>query len=339
MQTYQTTQAQLRAMVDDGVVPGMSYCLFERDWQVEAVRGLAQIEPTPERLRPGMLYDLASLTKVVATVPVIAILLQSGRLSLDDPVSRYLPEFSNDQVKIYHLLTHSSAIGGYIKNRDDLDAKQLTTALLTNQTSGVNRDRLIRYADVNFIYLGWIAERILGQPIHVLARELVFAPLQMTQITDQPVATQTVPTSIDQRRGLLRGQVHDPKGAVLGSHCGSAGFFAPLTDLITFSRALVGTNLAGLLTEQTMAQLFSDQTRMVSPHLRGLGWKLVPNPATHRFLISHTGYTGTLLVLDRDHDRGLIMLTNRVHPRGKNNRYLDRRDQIITTYLREMGEN
>lgn len=109
--------------------------------------------------------------------------------------------------------------------------------------------------------------------------------------------------------------------------------------MITFSRALVGTNLAGLLTEQTMAQLFSDQTRMVSPHLRGLGWKLVPNPATHRFLISHTGYTGTLLVLDRDHDRGLIMLTNRVHPRGQNNRYLDRRDQIIATYLREMGEN
>ncbi len=127
---------------------------------------------------------------------------------------------------------------------------------------------------------------------------------------------------------------------MLGSHCGSAGFFAPLTDLITFSRALVGvTNLAGLLTEQTMAQLFSDQTRMVARHLRGLGWKLVPNPATHRFLISHTGYTGTLLVLDRDHDRGLIMLTNRVHPRGQNNRYLDRRDQIIATYLREMGEN
>jgi CubicO group peptidase (beta-lactamase class C family) len=336
LEKYSATQAQLRALEEDGVVPGISYCLFEHDWQVEYVSGMAQLTPTPEVLRPGMLYDLASLTKVLATTPVIGIYLQEGRLSLDDPVTKYLPAFDDERVRIYHLLTHSSSIGGYIKNRDQLGASQLKEALLTQLSGNKNLSRLIRYADVNFIYLGWIAEQIGGKPIHQLAKELVFDPLGMMETTDHPDPAWAVPTVISPNGVLLRGRVHDPKGAVLGEHCGSAGIFAPLKDVVNFSRALIETNLGGLLTDQTVAQIFSDQTRMPHPHLRGLGWKLIPTPVGKNFLASHTGYTGTWLVLDKQNDRGMVVLTNRVHPTGQNDVFLDRRDQIIATYVREM---
>ncbi|WP_278589317.1 serine hydrolase domain-containing protein [Limosilactobacillus pontis] len=338
MERYQKTIKQLNAMVDDGVVPGMTYLIFDgkREWR--ASRGWAQLKPTREKLRPKMVYDLASLTKVVGTVPVVAMLIQEGRLGLDDPVQQYLPEFGDPRPTIRNLLTHTSGIRGYIPHRNVLPADRLITAFLTSQTVDSTLNRQIRYADVNYLYLGWIVERLCGRPVQEVIAQRVLTPLGMKTATFQPGITSSVPTEIQDGRGLIRGQVHDPKGYILGTRCGCAGLFAGLSDLVIFSRQLIENQLGGLLDAKIVDAMFIDQTRIPGPHSRSLGWKLLHDQEDDHLLISHTGFTGTWLILDRQTDQGFIFLSNRVHPTAANQEYLNRRDQIYATYLREKAK-
>lgn len=335
MERYQETIKQLNAMVDDGVVPGMTYLIFDGKQEWTATRGWAELKPTQEKLRPGMVYDLASLTKVVGTVPVVAMLIQEGRLHLDDPVRQYLPEFDDPRPTIRNLLTHTSGIHGYISHRNSLPADKLVTAFLTQQTVASTLNRQICYADVNYLYLGWIIERVCGQPVQAVIAQRVLKPLGMTTATFQPTPADAVPTEIQPGRGLIRGQVHDPKGYILGDRCGCAGLFAGLNDLTIFGRQLIENRLGGLLNAKLIDALFVDQTPIPGPHSRSLGWKLLHDRGDGHLLISHTGFTGTWLILDRQTDQGFIFLSNRVHPTAANQEYLNRRDQIYATYLRE----
>ena len=337
MKQYSQKVKQLNAMVHDGVVPGISYLIFEGSERIRQVRGLAQTRPYPEPLMDGMEYDLASLTKVVGTVPVIAMLLQAGKLKLTDPVHKYLPEFVDNRPTIRNLLTHTSGIAGYIPHRNALSPAELRQGYLSQMHVDSALNRQIRYADVNFLYLGWIIEKICQAPVQDVIMERVLKPLGMTGATFDPKPAQCVPTEIQPQRGLIRGTVHDPKAFILGKHCGCAGLFATLNDLEIYGRALIETNLNGLLQPKMVDRLFQDQTPLVGKHSRSLGWKLLHSRAAdHHLLISHTGYTGTWLILDRNTDQGMIVLTNRVHPTAKNQAYLTRRDKIFATYLHEM---
>ncbi|WP_251576231.1 serine hydrolase domain-containing protein [Limosilactobacillus agrestimuris] len=334
-QQYQKTIAGLNAMVDQGIVPGVSYVLFDHDQEYREVRGLAEIQPDKEQLRAGMQYDLASLTKVIGTVPVIAMALQERKITLDDPVQKYLSEFSDPRPTIRHLLTHTSGICGYIPHRDELTATELKLAYLTQQHVDESFNRQIKYADVNFLYLGWIAERIFGKPIQQLITEKVLEPLKMVEATFRPLSQNAVPTEIQPQRGLIRGVAHDPKAYILGEECGCAGLFASLDDLLKYSRALIETNLNDLLKGKIVDQMFMDQTLIPEEHSRSLGWKLLHATNDRHLIISHTGFTGTWLILDKKEDQGMIVLTNRVHPSAKNDDYLWARDQLFATYLHE----
>ncbi len=334
MNKYDLTITKLHQMVKEGVVPGVSYLIFDHQHTIKEVTGMAQIYPETEILKPGMLYDIASLTKVIGTVPVIAQLIQKGTLSLDDPVKKFLPEFNDDRPTIRNLLTHTSGITGYIPHRNELTASELKNAFLTKMHVEDSLNRQIKYADVNYLYLGWIIERIYNQPVQKVITEQVLKPLNMPTATFRPQPANCVPTEVQEKRGLIRGETHDPKGYILGESCGCAGLFASLKDLEVFSHALIENNLKGLLTSETTDLLFTDQTRIPGPHSRSLGWKLF-HAKDHHLLISHTGFTGTWMVLDRQTDQGLIVLTNRVHPSAKNQEYLDARDQLFAIYLKE----
>lgn len=338
MKKYGQTLQQLNSLVTDKVVPGISYLIFDGQKKWSAVRGLAELQPTKEELRPGMLYDLASLTKVVGTVPVVAMLLQEGRLGIDDPVQKYLPEFNDPRPTIRNLLTHTSGITGYIPHRNELSATELKHAFLVDEHVNDTLNRQIYYADVNYLYLGWIIERLCQAPVQDVITQRVLQPLGMKTATFHPQPNQAVPTEIQPRRGLIRGQVHDPKGYILGNQCGCAGLFAGLSDLTIFSRQLIENNLGNLLSSAMIDALFTDQTPIPGPHSRSLGWKLLHDPQDGHLLISHTGFTGTWLILDRQTDQGFIFLSNRVHPTAQNQEYLNRRDQIYATYLREKDE-
>ncbi|MCC4325042.1 beta-lactamase family protein [Limosilactobacillus reuteri] len=334
MNKYDLTITKLHQMVKEGIVPGVSYLIFDRQHTIKEVTGMAQVYPETERLKPDMLYDVASLTKVIGTVPVIAMLIQKGALALDDPIKKFLPKFNDDRPTIRNLLTHTSGIAGYIPHRNELDAVELKKAFLTKMHVEDSLNRQIKYADVNYLYLGWIIERIYNQPVQKVIAEQVLKPLKMPTATFRPQPANCVPTEVQEKRGLIRGETHDPKGYILGENCGCAGLFASLKDLEIFSHALIENNLNGLLTSETTKLLFTDQTRISGPHSRSLGWKLFHAKDRH-LLISHTGFTGTWMVLDRQTDQGFIVLTNRVHPSAKNQEYLDARDQLFAIYLKE----
>lgn len=333
---YARTIALLREMVTKKVVPGVSYAIFDHERTISQVLGFAELQPQQVRLREGMQYDLASLTKVIGTVPIIALLIQAGALSLDDRVVKYLPEINNQEVRVRNLITHTAAIEGFIPHRNELPADELLHDLLTMEHIGPNLNHNILYTDIGFIYLGLIAERIWGQPIQILSQRHIFKPLGMTRTTYTPHWQDCVPTAIEKRRGLIRGQAHDPKGYILQRHCGSAGLFSTLDDLLKFSHALIETNLNGILTSDTVEMMFTDQTPLRGVHNRGLGWKLLhAHTADHHSVISHTGFTGTWIILDRQSDQGMIVLSNRVHPSADNDDYLNYRGHIMATYMDE----
>ena len=161
--------------------------------------------------------------------------------------------------------------------------------------------------------------------------------LNMKETTFKPFAINSVPTEVQKERGLIRGTAHDPKAYVLGSECGCAGMFSTLDDLLLYSHALIETNLNGLLDNWMVDQLPKDQTLIPGEHSRSLGWKLLHAVNDRHLIISHTGFTGTWLILDREEDQGMIVLTNRVHPTAKNEAYLQARDRLYATYLHERG--
>ncbi|MDF9446000.1 serine hydrolase, partial [Limosilactobacillus mucosae] len=114
MRAYQNTIRSLNTMVESGIVPGISWAIFEGQETLKNVTGLAQLQPQKEALKDGMLYDVASLTKVVGTIPLIMQLKDEGQLDWDDPVVNWLPELNDDRATIRNLITHTSSIEGYI---------------------------------------------------------------------------------------------------------------------------------------------------------------------------------------------------------------------------------
>lgn len=335
---YQNTIRQLHALVAEQIVPGVSYAIFDGEHVQSEVFGNSQLVPTVQPLWSHAKYDVASLTKVVGTTTVILKMVQDGLISVDDEICRYLPAFTDSQVTIRHLLTHTSGITGYIPNRNQLSPAELTTALLHLQV-GPDFNTRVKYADIGFIYLGWIIEHFYHRAVQDVITQEVLEPLKMSGTTFQPVAAQCVPTEAHPQRGLIRGSTHDPKGYILGAHCGCAGMFATLNDLTQFGQSLVTDRLGGLLTPETMAHLVVDQTPMPGYHGRSFGWRVLPTgDVDGHMVLYHTGFTGTWMVLDCQTQQGFIMLSNRVHPSADNQPFIDCRHQIVATYLTEKAE-
>ena len=334
MRDYKQTQRVIQDLLDDQIVPGVSYALIDGSEVYQTVKGDAQWWPEHEPLKPGMLYDLASLTKVVGTTTALLQLVEQGQLSVDDKLAQFVPGWHDKRISLRDLLTHTSAVAEYIPHRNELTASELKKAFLAKMHVEDSLNRQIKYADVNYLYLGWIIERIYDQPVQNVITEQVLKPLNLPTATFNPTPANCVPTEVQTKRGLIRGETHDPKGYILGESCGCAGLFASLKDLEIFSHALIENNLNGLLTSETIDLFFTDQTRIPGPHSRSLGWKLF-HAKDHHLLISHTGFTGTWMVLDRQTDQGFIVLTNRVHPSAKNQEFLAARDQLFAIYLTE----
>ncbi|WP_125767392.1 serine hydrolase domain-containing protein [Lapidilactobacillus wuchangensis] len=332
---YPRTQALLSSLLQQKIIPGLSYAIIDGQTVLTKVQGDKQWLPDPEPLRPGLLYDLASLTKVVGTATVIFELLAAGKCQLDDPVQRYLPSFQDQRVTLRHLLTHTSGIAGYIPNRNQLSAPELKKALLALPVTATFEQKMV-YTDVGFLYLGWIVAAICQQPIQQVITERVLQPLRLTNSSFTPTAARCVPTTY-QAGHLRQGQVHDPKAQILGADCGSAGLFADLADLITFSQWYLGQrpDLPTLVSEQFRQNLAQDWTGHQLG--RSLAWDLRTASDGHQLLF-HTGFTGTFLLLDLQRQQALIVLSNRVHPQQKNDRFLVAREAIVQSFIQELTD-
>ncbi|ALO04711.1 serine hydrolase domain-containing protein [Lactiplantibacillus paraplantarum] len=339
MGTFKRTEAQINEMVQKQVIPGASYALIDGPEIHTGQMGVAQVKPTIKPLWADAMYDLASVTKVVGTTTVALQLIQNGLLEIDRPVHDYLPSLQSTTITSRNLMTHTSGLSGYILNRNTLSAEALLAALQQLPISNRNRNHRVVYTDLGLIIMGQVIERIVGEAIQPLITERVLRPLGLWHTSFQPSREKVVPTTYSVQTGLLQGIVHDPKAQVLGEHCGSAGLFASVTDLVRFSQLMLGQiDVPTVLTQATIANLYQDWTP--NRHLRrSFGWNLWHRQAETAPVIFHTGYTGTLLMLDRQRQQGFVFLSNRVHPVANNQTFLPARRQLIAAWLADTVTN
>jgi CubicO group peptidase (beta-lactamase class C family) len=265
----------------------------------------------PERT----LYDLASLTKVVATSAAAMVLVDQGRLGLDDPVARYLPEFRDgvkSQVTIRQLLTHTSGlpVGRDLPRGSRTRARRvvLRTPLVTLP------DERSAYSDVGVDVLGFVIERVTRMPLDKFARRAIYTPLGMRNTTFRPSsenASRIAPTE----NGVPRGVVHDRNARALGGVAGHAGLFATAADLAIFAQFMLerGSYHGKRLVRDNTVALFT--TRWTGAGRQALGWETCAGGGScGQYLgptaFGHTGFTGTSIWVDPDRDLFVIVLTN-----------------------------
>lgn len=296
------------------------------------------------------LWDMASLTKVVALTSVMMKLVEDGRLNLDAPVQRYIPEFKGQwkrRVTVRHLLTHSSGLPSwrplYKEATSPADALALAISTPLDTLPGI---RMV-YSDLGAIILGEIAHRITKRALDRYATEKIFGPLGMSETFYQPdtsLRSRTAPTEIDPwRQRHLRGEVHDENAYALGGVSGHAGLFSSAHDLARLARAyLNGGMLDGhrVWSKRTIQQFTRVQNASLSH--RALGWETATGANSGgRFMSSsafgHTGFTGTSMWIDPDNDVFVVLLSNRVNPTRENRRITAVRTALADSVMSLMG--
>lgn len=326
-----TLRATLDRGVADGAFPGAYAAVGTADG-VLAEYGAGRLDRT-DATRPDArtVWDLASLTKVVGTTSAMLQLVAEGRVALDAPVTRYLPEWrvsGADAITVGRLLTHSSGLPAwrplYKEASDSTSALALALATAPDAAPGAR----YLYSDLNAILLGRIVRAVSGAPLDRYLATRVFAPLGMRDTGFNPPAAERAriaPTEFDPwRQRQLRGEVHDENAAILGGVSGHAGLFSTGADLARFARAyLAGGTLDGsrVFDAATIAAFARVQDSTLSR--RALGWETPTggNSAGHyltRSAIGHTGFTGTSLWMDRERGVFVLLLTNRVNPTRAN---------------------
>jgi CubicO group peptidase (beta-lactamase class C family) len=320
----------LRRGVEEGLVPGACAAVGTADGTLRAeAYGWAQLTPRKRRLDLELLFDCASLTKIVVTTTLVLQALERARLFLGDRVASLLPEFGaagKGDVTLRHLLAHTSGLPAWIDVAANGMGRSAALRTVFNTPLARPTGSAVVYSDLGFITLGEVLDRTLDAPLERLARESVFGPLGLRNATFKPEdPVRCVPTEVmESRGGLISGEVHDDNAFHMGGVAGHAGLFAPLTDLERFARMwLGGGRLEGrrFLSPATVAQATRDQTDGIEPlSRRGLGWVLNPNPfwpvaeLASPAAYSHTGFTGTSIVIDPAVGIYAVLLTNRVHP-------------------------
>ncbi len=323
--------ALLQRAVADGAFPG-AYAAVGTARGIIAEVGVGRLDSS-DRRRPnaGTVWDLASLTKVIGTTTAVMQLVQSGRVALDSPVVRYLPEWkapNAERVTVRHLLTHSAGLPAwrplYKEATTPTEAWQQLFATAPDTIPGV---RFV-YSDIGFILLGQLVQRISGQSLDAYDVDQIFSPLDMSNTRYLPPTSwrrHIAPTEIDPwRQRHLRGEVHDENAARLGGVSGHAGLFSTGRDLALFARMYLNNGMVGprrVLDSATVAAITRLQDSTVSR--RAIGWETPTggNSAGKRLsptAFGHTGFTGTSLWMDPGQGIFVLLLTNRVNPTRQN---------------------
>ncbi|HEX8392781.1 MAG TPA: serine hydrolase domain-containing protein [Longimicrobium sp.] len=272
-------------------------------------------------------YDLASLTKVVGTTTAVMLLVQDGRMMLDEPVSSYLPEFTGggkEQVTIRHLLTHTSGLPDGVDVSGSTPEEGLRRVLRTplRSTPGMR----VEYSDVGFVVLFAAAERAAGEPLYRLLDRRVFAPLGMnhTSYVYGEGCWNCAATSRALGMGY-RGKVHDPIARRLGGLAGNAGLFSTGHDLARFASMMAnGGELDGVrIFRESTVRMFT--ARQPGTGTRALGWDTPSAPGTGAAgahvspnSFGHTGFTGTSIWIDAERGTWVVLLANRTYEDGPN---------------------
>lgn len=296
---------KIEQQIEAGIYPGASFAYYRDGEWSDYYLGEANPE-IGEQTCQGLVYDLASVSKVVGVGTVLTFLWHQGELDIGKSVTEFLPYSDYPDITIRQLLTHSTDLDPFIINRDQLNAEELKEAMFH-----LNRrdKRAFLYSDVHFLLLGFLLENYFEKDLDQILQEQVLDPWKMKETQFGPVSS-AVPTV----RGQKAGVVHDPKARLLGKHAGSAGLFSTVKDLKIFLEHYLQDDFA-----DGLSQNFSD----LSDKERSLAWNLEGD------WLDHTGYTGTFIMWNRKKQEAAIFLSNRTYEKDERAQWILDRNQVM----------
>jgi uncharacterized protein YbbC (DUF1343 family)/CubicO group peptidase (beta-lactamase class C family) len=338
--------ARLDALVEDAIrarqLPGAVVLVGHADRTAYLkAYGQRAVEPAPEPMTADTIFDVASLTKVVATTSSVMLLVEQGRVRLNDRVAAHIPGFERygkQDITVRHLLTHVSGLRPDLDLNVPFDGYDKAIAAAIDEVPEAAPGQRFVYSDINFFLLGDIVNRVSGEALDVFARKHVFEPLGMTETTFRPAKALEPRIAPTERCELLawpcgtpgapmlRGIVHDPTARRMGGVAGHAGLFSTAHDLARFARALLrGGALDGrrVFSPLTVAKMIEPASPEDHRNQRALGWDFDSSFSANRGELlpigsfGHTGFTGTSIWIDPATELFVVFLSNRVHPDGK----------------------
>ncbi len=317
--------------------------------------GLRAKQPAETPMTLDTIFDLASLTKPIATASSILLLVEQGKLSVTDRVAKHLPEFAahgKEKITVEQLLLHTSGLLADNPVADYRDGRAKALERICQLPTQNEPGSRFVYSDVNYIVLGELVEKLGGMPLDQFAAKHIFTPLGMKETGYRPaekLRERCAPTEKRDGKWLV-GEVHDPRAALLGGVAGHAGLFGSADDLAVFAQMLLdGGSYKGtrVLAPATVKLLTTPRPVPLAGGKSGLrtyGWDVqTPYSANRGELFSatrsfgHTGFTGTSLWIDPDSQTVVVFLSNRVHPEGKGN-VTRVRGQVATIAARAVQE-
>ncbi|MES2706683.1 MAG: exo-beta-N-acetylmuramidase NamZ domain-containing protein [Verrucomicrobiota bacterium] len=323
--------AEISGAVQRGEIPG-GVVWLERDgkhW--ENVYGNRALAPAKESMSADTIFDAASLTKVMATTPSVMLLVQEGKVALDAPVSKYLPEFTGqgkEQITVLQLLTHVSGLMPDITTGFNWIGYEEGIRRVMTEPIRQAPEMAFVYSDINFVLLGEIVRRVSGEALNTFALNRIYKPLHMedTQYLPDPAKMARIAPTEIKGTTVLRGVVHDPTARCMEGVAGHAGLFTTMADTAKYCRMLLnqgkGADGTVILKPETVAQMTAVHV-LPGNEKRTLGFdvgtRFSGTKGAHFGPLSygHTGWTGTCFWIDPEVNSFYVLMTNRNHPTEK----------------------
>jgi uncharacterized protein YbbC (DUF1343 family)/CubicO group peptidase (beta-lactamase class C family) len=313
--------------------------------------GSRAVDPKQRAMTIDTIFDAASLTKVMATAPAVWLLVEDGKLDLEAPASRWIPEFRGDgkeKITLRQMLTHTSGLRSGLMPSGEWSGYEVGLAKIAAQSVQTSPNTEFRYSDLNFILLGEIVRRVSGESLDQFTKRRIFKPLAMenTGFLPSPLKKDRIAPTTREGDVVIQGVVHDPTSRRMGGVTGHAGLFTNARDAGRYCRMLLdgGKSPDGrvILKKATVSQMTAVQPPLPGGVRRTLGFDVLSafsDPKGAHFgprSYGHTGWTGGCFWIDPDADCYFVLLTNRNHPsEGKSIKNL--RWQVATLAAEAMG--
>ncbi len=343
----QAISTLIEQKISEQIFPGAVVAILNRDKVIyHAAFGDRIITPKQAPMLPDTLFDLASLTKPVVIGTLSMQLVESGKLSLDEPAQTYLPEFKQPQITCRHLLIHTSGLPAWKPLYIETTSPENVIEHLGNMPLETEPSEKVTYSCLGYILMGKLISAITGNDLDCLAHNNIFKPLSMNRTSYNPLpkihaycaATEDSNSferrmvnsgqhgryykGHDWREGVILGEVHDENANYLGGVSGNAGVFSNARDLMTFCQMLLQDG-GTLISPASVQALAMPQTPPDASEQRSIGWHILADGSMY-----HTGFTGTSIRIDLEKGMAAILLTNRVHPDAQRTGILECRNQF-----------
>lgn len=355
---FPETTALLERAVRDCVFPGCAFAVLDQGKSVVQAVGHFTYDLDSQQVKPDTIFDLASLTKVLATTMAVMQLYERQRLVLDTPVAEWLPDFTEispsdtrrAHVTVRMLLDHSSGLPGYVRLFESARTRAAMIAAALSQPLTADPGTRAEYSDIGFIILGYLVERLTGERLDAYCKREIFSPLGMstTRYCPEPESRDSIPPTENDRtfrHRIIRGEVHDENASIMDGVAGHAGLFSNALDPLKVAACMLAGGIAPsgvrLFSPQTVA-LFAARSAYPAGTSRALGWDMPSIPSSAGTLFSlrsigHLGFTGTSLWVDLDAGIAITLLTNRTWPDRSNQAIRELRPHFHDTLRRELA--